>query len=247
MKDSQAVRTQSELYAVMSETIRECVRIIEDAKSQLDAIDQRAHEEIQKIIDSKGGWFGPLAMLSLIWAIHHSCRNEAAVSSSVAAAGNCARQAVRIQAATEPRRASFRVPPEQAQSLEASTRVGPVLQAGSREASDWRRFWRQTMAPPPRRLRRTGPRRSAERRSSDATSKCTDAKSEPKDPRRIRTKSMDPPGSSQRDAYLSSRLLRSLIEASLICPPHNRLQVGGAAHHAADQPRLRNVWQAACG
>ena len=38
--------------------------IVDDARSQMDAIDQQAHDAIQKIMDSKGGWFGALAMIA---------------------------------------------------------------------------------------------------------------------------------------------------------------------------------------
>ncbi len=57
------------------------VDIVEDARLQMDAIDRDAHEAIQKIIDSKGGWFGPLAMLSMIWAILVQARTAAEAAS----------------------------------------------------------------------------------------------------------------------------------------------------------------------
>ena len=75
--------------------------LLKDARLQMDAIDREAHEAIQKIIDSKGGWFGALAMLSMIWAILTQAR-AAAEAASVAAVANIASQAMRIQAATEP-------------------------------------------------------------------------------------------------------------------------------------------------
>ena len=67
--DSKAVEAQSDLFASMADAIDECSRIVKDARLQMDAIDREAHEAIQRIIDDKGGWFGPLAMLSLIWSI----------------------------------------------------------------------------------------------------------------------------------------------------------------------------------
>src|SRR6516165_6165938 len=77
IKDSQAVQTQSELYGVMADALRECGRLIQDVKSRLDSIDQRGHEEIDEVLKSKGGWFGPLAALAAIFAIITRARDEA--------------------------------------------------------------------------------------------------------------------------------------------------------------------------
>ncbi len=90
--DSKAVEAQADLFASMADAIDECVRIVDDARSQMDAIDQQAHDAIQKVIDSKGGWFGALAMMSMIWAILTQAR-AAAEAASAAAAGNIASQA----------------------------------------------------------------------------------------------------------------------------------------------------------
>ncbi len=97
--DSKAVETQSELFSSMADAIDECSRIVKDVRLQLDAIDREAHEAIQRIIDYKGGWFGPLAMLSLIWSILTRAR-AAAEAASVAAVANIGSQAMRVQAAT---------------------------------------------------------------------------------------------------------------------------------------------------
>ena len=112
--DSKAVEAQSDLFGSMAESVDECSRIVKDARSQMDAIDREAHEAIQKIIDSKGGWFGPLAMLSMIWAILTQAR-AAADAVSAAAAANIGSQAMRVQAATEPTPGAVGGPPVQAE------------------------------------------------------------------------------------------------------------------------------------
>ena len=99
--DSKAVEAQADLFSSMADAIDECGRIVEDVRLQMDTIDRDAHEAIQKIIDSKGGWFGPLAMLSMIWAILVQARTSAEAASDAALA-KIGSQATRIQSATEP-------------------------------------------------------------------------------------------------------------------------------------------------
>ena len=112
--DSKAVEAQADLFTSMADAIEECARIVDDARSQMDAIDQQAHEAIQKIIDSKGGWFGALAMMSMIWAILTQAR-AAAEAVSAAAAGNIASQAAQIRSGhPRRRRAGSAGPPVQA-------------------------------------------------------------------------------------------------------------------------------------
>ena len=152
MKDSQAVRTQSELYAVMSEAVRECARLIEDAKSQLDAIDQRAHDEIQKVVDSKGGWFGPLAMLAAIWAIITRARNEA-IAVTTATVRSLAEQAVRILGADAP--TSSASAGSLPQTLEELQRELGMVPGGSRNSFGLAGgFGGKPQAPPPTDIKR---------------------------------------------------------------------------------------------
>ncbi len=99
--DSKAVEAQADLFSSMADAIDECARIVEDARTQMDAIDQQAHDAIQQIIDSKGGWFGALAMMSMIWAILTQAR-AAAEAVSAAAAGDIASQAAKVEGATVP-------------------------------------------------------------------------------------------------------------------------------------------------
>ena len=101
MKDSQAVQTQSELYDVMAEAIKACGLLIQDAKSRLDSIDQRAHDEIERVLKSKGGWFGPLAVLAAVFAIITRARNEA-IAVTVETVRAIAQQTVRILSADVP-------------------------------------------------------------------------------------------------------------------------------------------------
>ena len=151
VKDSQAVRTQSELYGVMSEAVRECARLIEDAKSRLDAIDRRAHDEIQKIIGSKGGWFGPLAVLAAIWAIIARARNEA-IAVSIQIVRAIAQEAVRILSADAPTSSdSVGSPP---QTLEELQRELGMVPGGSRNSFGLAGgFGGKPAAPPPRELK----------------------------------------------------------------------------------------------
>jgi hypothetical protein len=54
----------------MAEAIDECVRIVDDARSQMDSIDQQAHDAIRRVVDGqKGGPFGPWVTLATSWAI----------------------------------------------------------------------------------------------------------------------------------------------------------------------------------
>ena len=99
----------------------------------MDAIDREAHEAIQKIIDSKGGWFGPWAMLSLIWTILVAART-AAEAVSAAAVGTIATQAARIQSATEPSPGGNAHPPMQPRRTVTDS-AGRCLHGGQREDS----------------------------------------------------------------------------------------------------------------
>ena len=127
--DSKAVEAQSDLFGSMAEAVDECSRIVRDARTQMDAIDQQAHEAIQKIIDSKGGWFGPLAMLSMIWAILTQAR-AAADAVSAAAVANIGSQAMRVQAATAPMLGAVGGPPVQATPYRPDG-AGHFFQAGN--------------------------------------------------------------------------------------------------------------------
>jgi hypothetical protein len=89
------------LYQIMAEATRACGQQIQDAKAKLDAIDKRANEEIQKVIDSKGGWFGPLAMLAAIWTIVTEARSEA-IAVITNAVQIIAQQAILIEGAEGP-------------------------------------------------------------------------------------------------------------------------------------------------
>ena len=51
-EDSQQIQVQADLYSEMAEAARECARLLDEAKKQLDAIDAKAHEEIQQAIDN---------------------------------------------------------------------------------------------------------------------------------------------------------------------------------------------------
>ncbi len=85
--DSKGVEAQADLFASMADRDRRMrSHALTDARTQMDAIDREAHEAIQKIIDSKGGWFGAWAMMSMIWAILAQART-AAVAVSAAAVG----------------------------------------------------------------------------------------------------------------------------------------------------------------
>ncbi len=132
--DSKAVETQSDLFGSMAEAVDECSRIVRDARSQMDAIDREAHEAIQKVIDSKGGWFGPLAMLAMIWAILTQAR-AAADAVSAAAVANIGSQAMRVQAATEPH-ARCRWGAVGASQALPSGRSGHFFQAGNDMPTD---------------------------------------------------------------------------------------------------------------
>ncbi len=112
--DSKAVEAQADLFTSMAAAIDECARIVDDARTQMDAIDQQAHEAIQKIIDSKGGWFGALAMMSMIWAILTQAR-AAAEAVSAAAVGEIGSQAAKVEGATAPSPGGGAGPPAQAQ------------------------------------------------------------------------------------------------------------------------------------
>ncbi len=111
--DSKAVEAQSDLFTSMADSVDECVDIVKDARLQMDAIDREAHEAIQKIIDSKGGWFGPLAMLSMIWAILVQART-AAEAASAAAAANIGTQAARVESSNRALAGQQAGPPVQA-------------------------------------------------------------------------------------------------------------------------------------
>ena len=126
--DSKAVEAQADLFTSMADAIDECARIVDDARTQMDAIDQQAHDAIQKIMDSKGGWFGALAMMSMIWAILTQAR-AAAEAVSAAAASDIASQAGKIEAATVPSPGGAAGPPAQAEPIRE--RAGPVLHGGN--------------------------------------------------------------------------------------------------------------------
>ena len=134
--DSKAVEAQADLFTSMADAIDECVRIVDDARTQMDAIDQQAHDAIQKILDSKGGWFGALAMMSMIWAILTQAR-AAAEAVSAAAASDIASQAGKIEGATVPSPGGAAGPPAQAAAVSAerarpsSSRRATEHQAGA--------------------------------------------------------------------------------------------------------------------
>jgi hypothetical protein len=100
----------------MAEAIRECGRQIQDAKSRLDSIDQCAHDEIDQILKSKGGWFGPLAVLAAIFAIISRARSDAiaVVTDAVRA---IAQQAAKVLSADAP--TSSGSPQSSGEALEA--------------------------------------------------------------------------------------------------------------------------------
>ena len=82
--DSKDIQIQADLYRVIADAVEECARLIESAKSQLETIDRQAHDQIQQAIENKG-WFGPFALLAMIWAILARARADAqAVSASAA-------------------------------------------------------------------------------------------------------------------------------------------------------------------
>ena len=97
--DSKAAEAQADLFGSMADSIDECAQIVKNVRSAMEAIDKDAHEEIEKIKNSKGGWFGTWAILSMIWAILAQARS-AAEAATAAAAANIACQAMRIQSVT---------------------------------------------------------------------------------------------------------------------------------------------------
>ena len=102
IKDSQAVQTQSELYGVMADALRECGRLVQEAKSRLDSIDQHAHEEIDRSSKKQGRLVrsarGTRSHLSIITR----ARNEA-IAVVTDAVRSIAQQAVKIVSADAPR------------------------------------------------------------------------------------------------------------------------------------------------
>ena len=100
-QDAKAVEAQAHLFDLIADAVEECVRLVDEARVQLDTIDREAHEEIQEVLDSKGGWFGPLALLGMIWSILTSAR-ASAQALAVATAGNIAAQGARIATAQGP-------------------------------------------------------------------------------------------------------------------------------------------------
>ncbi|MGH3675794.1 MAG: hypothetical protein ACRDU5_08680, partial [Mycobacterium sp.] len=77
MQDMRAVQQQAEMYNITADVLDECARIVQQVRADLDSIDNSAHTEIQNAVDSKGGWFGPLAVLGMIWQIVTRARGEA--------------------------------------------------------------------------------------------------------------------------------------------------------------------------
>jgi hypothetical protein len=77
--DAQAIKRQSDLYWTFAEAMRACADLLDYARRRLESIDANAHDEIQKAIDSwkGGGWFGPSALVSQIWAIVSRARADA--------------------------------------------------------------------------------------------------------------------------------------------------------------------------
>ncbi len=211
-------------------------------KSQLDAIDQRAHDEIQKVIDSKGGWFGPLAILCMIWAIITRARGEA-IAVTVDAVRAIAQEAARILSADAPTSSDpARKPTTDARR--ASTRISVWCQAAVETASDCLAVsGANRMAPPPHghqggprfrghptpntTLRLTTP---AEREGRQGTVRPKRVCKSPAPPVRQRGAS-SLPGLSRSKCFDLPGLPRSAASKLKRQP----------RHHAADQSRLRNV------
>ena len=77
IKDSKRSKRNADLYRINGGgRSMSALDLIKTLRSRLDAIDQRAHEEIQQVIESKGGWFGPLGVLAAIWAIITRARDD---------------------------------------------------------------------------------------------------------------------------------------------------------------------------
>ena len=100
--DGRQVQTQGDLYKVMADAVDACAKIVQDARSLLDAIDADAHEAIQQALDNwKGGsWFGPLALVYQIWGIISRARSHAEAASEAMAAAVGAQLTVVSGAAT---------------------------------------------------------------------------------------------------------------------------------------------------
>ena len=130
MKDASAVQQQADMYAVMATAVEECAGIVVDARAQLDSIDHSAHEEIDAVIASRGGWFGALAMLAMIWQIITRARADAeAVSAAVA--GQLGAQASKIAAVATPV-ASRSARPDLRAEIERE--FGSLLPSGNRDS-----------------------------------------------------------------------------------------------------------------
>src|ERR1700754_2559831 len=147
-KDSQAVKTQSDLYGVMAEAVRECGRQIEDAKSRLDAIDQRAHDEIEQILKRDPGWFGTFGIVAAIWAVVTRARNEA-IAVVTDTVRSIAQQAAKIFSADAP--AGSGSAGSSTPSLDDLKREFGMLPSGSRNSFGLSGgFGGKPLAPPPR-------------------------------------------------------------------------------------------------